>query len=161
MLEVIHKLLGFTVCFWRLPYYNKKGSYGPCGFSFKKKVERRGELVFWDAKKMQLTVLKSKILRAKVTEAQLDYQGSLGIDSAWMAEVGLLPYEKILVGNLNNGERFETYAIPCDAGGGSIELNGAAARLGVPGDLLVIMSFAQVDATEAEGWSPKVLVMKE
>lgn len=108
---------------------------------------------------MQVTVLKSKILRAEVTEAQLDYQGSLGIDSGWMAQVGLLPFEKILVGNLNNGERFETYAIPCDAGSGAIELNGAAARLGVVGDLLVIMSFAQVDAAEAQGWEPKVLVM--
>ena len=57
---------------------------------------------------MQVTVLKSKILRAKVTESKLDYQGSLGIDSAWMEEVGFLPYEKILVGNLNNGDRFET-----------------------------------------------------
>ena len=109
---------------------------------------------------MQVTVLKSKILRAKVTESKLDYQGSLGIDSVWMEEVGFLPYEKILVGNLNNGDRFETYVIPCANGSEAIELNGAAARLGLVGDLLVIMSFAQIDASAAQNWKPKVLVLK-
>ena len=109
---------------------------------------------------MQVTVLKSKILRAKVTESKLDYQGSLGIDSAWMEKVGFLPYEKILVGNLNNGDRFETYVIPCANGSEAIELNGAAARLGLVGDLLVIMSFAQIDASAAQNWKPKVLVLK-
>ncbi|MBT3469498.1 MAG: aspartate 1-decarboxylase [Opitutae bacterium] len=108
---------------------------------------------------MQVTLLKSKILRAKVTDANIDYQGSLGIDSVWMDEVGLLPYEKILVGNLNSGDRFETYVIPCAADSGSINLNGAAARLGEVGDLLVIMSFAEVDASEAEGWEPKILIL--
>ncbi|MDE0821970.1 MAG: aspartate 1-decarboxylase [Opitutales bacterium] len=108
---------------------------------------------------MQVTLLKSKILRAKVTDANLDYQGSLGIDSVWMDEVGLLPYEKILVGNLNSGDRFETYAIPCDADSGSINLNGAAARLGEVGDLLVIMAFAEVDASETAGWEPKILIL--
>ena len=110
---------------------------------------------------MQVLLLKSKILRAKVTEAKLDYQGSLGIDSAWMDEVGLLQYEKILVGNLNTGERFETYAIPCPADSGAIELNGAAARLGKAGDLLVILSFAQVDVSESQSWEPRILVMGE
>ena len=109
---------------------------------------------------MQVTVMKSKILRAKVTESKLDYQGSLGIDSAWMEEVGFLPYEKILVGNLSNGDRFETYVIPCANGSEAIELNGAAARLGLVGDLLVIMSFAQIDASAAQNWKPKVLVLK-
>ena len=110
--------------------------------------------------KMLVTLLKSKILRAKVTDSNLHYEGSLGIDSAWMEEVGLFPYEKILVGNINTGDRFETYAIPRDAGSRAIELNGAAARLGEKGDLLVILAFAQAEASEASGWKPKVLVMK-
>ena len=69
-------------------------------------------------------------------------------------------YEKILVGNLNNGERFETYVIPCANGSEAIELTGAAARLGLVDDLLVIMSFAQIDASAAKNWNPKVLVLK-
>ena len=110
---------------------------------------------------MLVTLLKSKILRAKVTDSNLHYEGSLGMDKAWMEEVGLFPYEKILVGNINTGDRFETYAIPRDAGSQAIELNGAAARLGEVGDLLVILSFAQVEDSQAADWTPKVMVMKE
>jgi len=83
------------------------------------------------------------------------------MDRALMDEVGIYPYEKILVGNLNTGDRFETYAIERDAGSGAIELNGAVARLGEVGDLLVILSFAQVEESEVANWKPKVLVMKE
>ena len=106
---------------------------------------------------MQLTLLKSKILRAEVTDRALHYEGSLAIDSDLMAQVGLLPFEKILVGNIANGERFETYAIEAPKGSHAISLNGAAAHKGEVGDLLVIMSFAQVTAEEASDWSPRVI----
>ena len=111
--------------------------------------------------KMLVSLLKSKILRARVSDSNLHYQGSLGIDRNWMEAVGLYPYEKILVGNLNTGDRFETYAIEREAGSGAIELNGAVARLGEVGDLLVILSFAQVDESEIANWKPKILVMQE
>ena len=108
---------------------------------------------------MQLNILKSKILRAEVTHAELHYEGSLAIDSELMEKVDMLPYEKILIGNITNGERFETYAIPAPAGSKAFSLNGAAAHKGKPSDLLVIMSFAQMDAEEAKIWKPKVIVL--
>ena len=108
---------------------------------------------------MQLNLLKSKIHRAEVTDTSLNYEGSLAIDSELMNLVGLRPYERILVGNLNNGERFETYAIAAAAGSKTISLNGATAYLGKRGDLLTIMSFAVVDKRAAAAWQPKVLVL--
>ena len=78
-----------------------------------------------------------------------------------MALVGMLPYEKILVGNLANGERFETYAIPAPAGSREVCLNGATAHLGKPGDLLVIMTFAEVDPALAPAWKPKTATLAE
>jgi len=95
-------------------------------------------------------LLRTKLLRAEVTGARLDYEGSLAIDIELMNLVGMLPYEKILVGNLANGERFETYAIPAPAGTREICLNGATAHLGKPGDLLVIMTFAELTPEEAK-----------
>ncbi len=106
---------------------------------------------------MQITLLKSKLLRAEVTDRALHYEGSLAIDSALMEQIGLLPYEKILVGNIANGERFETYAIEAPKGSHAICLNGAAAHKGELGDLLVIMSFAQMTPDEAADWSPRVI----
>jgi len=76
-----------------------------------------------------------------------------------MDQAGLVAYEKILCGNMSNGHRFETYAIPAKRGSGDIILNGAVARLGTAGDLLTIMSFASVDEKEAKSWEPKVLVL--
>lgn len=108
---------------------------------------------------MLVNILKSKILRATVTDAQLHYEGSLAIDQSLMERVGLLPYEKILVGNITNGERLETYAIPAPAGSLAFCMNGAAAHKAKVGDLLVIMSFAQMDAAEAEKWIPRVIVL--
>jgi aspartate 1-decarboxylase len=108
---------------------------------------------------MQLNLLKSKIHRAEVTDTSLNYEGSLAIDAEFMNLVGLRPYERILVGNLNNGERFETYAIAAPAGSKTISLNGATAYLGKRGDLLTIMSFAVIDERAAAGWQPKVLVL--
>jgi aspartate 1-decarboxylase len=94
---------------------------------------------------MQLTLLKSKIHRATVTGASLDYEGSLTVSADIAQTVGLLTYEKILVGNLQNGERFETYVIYGAPGKGLIELNGATAHLGKIGHLLTIMSFRALD----------------
>ena len=110
---------------------------------------------------MDITLLKSKLLRAEVTDRALHYEGSLAIDSALMEQVGLMPYEKILVANIANGERFETYAIEAPKGSHTISLNGAAAHKGELGDLLVIMSFAQFDEAEAKAWKPKVLVLAD
>ncbi|MGF1453262.1 MAG: aspartate 1-decarboxylase [Opitutales bacterium] len=110
---------------------------------------------------MQLELVKSKILRAEVTDAELHYEGSLAIDKGLMDRVGMRPYEKILVGNITNGERLETYAIPAPAGSRTISLNGAAAHKGKPGDLLVIMSFAFATEAEAENWEPRVVTLGE
>lgn len=110
---------------------------------------------------MDVTLLKSKILRAEVTDRALHYEGSLAIDSALMEQVGLLPFEKILVANIANGERFETYAIEAPKGSFAISLNGAAAHKGELGDLLVIMSFAQMSADEASDWSPRVICLAD
>jgi aspartate 1-decarboxylase len=108
---------------------------------------------------MQIHVLKSKIHRARVTAANVDYEGSLTIDTALMEKSGLLPYERILCGNLANGERFETYVIPGERGSGAIVLNGATAHLGKVGDRLTIMSFTAVEETVARKWQPRVLVL--
>jgi aspartate 1-decarboxylase len=110
---------------------------------------------------MQLTLLKSKIHRAAVTGASLDYEGSLTISADLAALVGLVLYEKILVGNLTNGERFETYAIYGEARRGIIELNGATAHLGKIGDRLTIMSFARYTLEEAAIHTPRIAVLNE
>ena len=110
---------------------------------------------------MQVTLLKSKLLRAEITDSALHYEGSLAIDVSLMEQVGLVPYEKILVANIANGERFETYAIEAPAGSYTISLNGAAARKGEIGDLLVIMSFAAFEPDEANEWKPRVLVLAD
>jgi aspartate 1-decarboxylase len=110
---------------------------------------------------MLIHVLKSKIHRARVTAGDVEYEGSLGIDRDLMDKVGLLPYERILCGNMANGERFETYAIAAERGSGQIILNGATARLGKPGDRLTIMSYAAVELAEAKSWKPQVIVLGE
>jgi len=110
---------------------------------------------------MQVHILRSKILRAEVTDARLEYEGSLAIDSALMDRVGILPHEKVLVGNLANGNRFETYAIAAPAGSLTICLNGAAAHLGQKGDLLVIMTFAIMEEEDAKKWTPRTIVLAE
>ena len=109
---------------------------------------------------MQLTLLKSKIHRAQVTGVHRDYSGSLTIDSDLMKEAGLLPHEKVLVGNLDNGERFETYVIEGSPGGRDIEINGAAAHKGAVGDHIIIIAFVTMDAKAAESWVPKVVVLE-
>jgi aspartate 1-decarboxylase len=110
---------------------------------------------------MRVTLLKSKIHRAAVTGASLHYEGSLTVSADIARMVGLLPYEKILVANLQNAERFETYVIFGPDGKGVIELNGATARLGAIGDRLTIMSFAQLTPEEAGEHHPRVAVLDE
>jgi len=110
---------------------------------------------------MQLTLLKSKIHRATVTGASLDYEGSLAISADLAEFVGLVPHEKILVGNLSNGQRFETYAIYGEPRRGLVELNGATAHLGKIGDRVTIMSFARLAPEETAIHQPRILVLDE
>lgn len=106
---------------------------------------------------MFLTLMKSKIHRATVTEADLNYVGSITIDEDLMDAADILKNEKVQIVDNNNGNRFETYVIPGKRGSGMICLNGAAARLVHPGDLIIIISYAMVDRKEAAGFSPKVV----
>ena len=98
---------------------------------------------------------------ATVTEAELHYEGSLTIAVDLAEKVGLLPYEKILIGNMANGARFETYVIYGERGSGAIQLNGATAHLGKIGDRLTIMNFAQFTPQEAVGHRPRVILLTE
>ncbi len=112
-------------------------------------------------RRMQLNLLHSKIHRAEVTDLSLHYEGSLAIDREFMDLVGMREFQKILVGNMANGERFETYAIAAPAGSKTISLNGGTAHLGSRGDLITIMAFAHFDEAEAATWQPKVLVLAD
>lgn len=107
------------------------------------------------------TMMKGKIHRATVTEANLHYVGSITIDEDIMDKVDILPNEKVQVVNNNNGARLETYVIPGKRGSGVICLNGAAARLVQPGDRVIIISYAMMDDEEAKKHQPKVAVMNE
>ena len=106
---------------------------------------------------MLVSMLKSKLHMARVTDAQLDYNGSLTIDHDLMDMVGLLPHEKILVANVENGNRFETYAIPGERGSRTICLNGATAHKGKRGDRVIVFSFALMSPDEAQAHSPRVI----
>jgi aspartate 1-decarboxylase len=108
---------------------------------------------------MQIHILKSKIHRAAVTGASLNYEGSLTIDLDLMDKVGFAPYERVLCSNMANGERFETYLIAGERGSREIVLNGATAHLGKVGDLLTIMSFTIAEQSQTRNWEPKVLVL--
>jgi aspartate 1-decarboxylase len=102
-------------------------------------------------------MLKSKIHRAHVTDANIDYEGSITIDKKLMDEADILPYEQVQVLNINNGARFSTYAIEGEEGSGEICLNGAAARLGVAGDLVIILTYTNVEDDELKDYKPKVI----
>ena len=108
---------------------------------------------------MDIFLLKSKIHRATVTGGDVNYEGSLSIAADLMEKCGLQEYEKILCGNMANGERFETYAIKGKRGAGEIIMNGAVAHLGKKGDLLTIMSYAAVGKRAAMKWRPLVIVL--
>lgn len=107
------------------------------------------------------TMLKSKIHRAKVTEANLNYVGSITIDEALMEAADVLPNEKVQIVNNNNGARFETYVIRGPRGSGVICLNGAAARLAHEGDRIIIISYAVVDNQEAAVFKPRVIFVDD
>ncbi len=106
---------------------------------------------------MNVEVLKSKIHRVTVTEARLDYIGSITIDRALMDAAGILEGERVYIVNNNNGSRLDTYVIPGEPGSGTICLNGAAARLVQPGDVVIIMSYASMPVEEARDFRPTVI----
>jgi aspartate 1-decarboxylase len=106
-------------------------------------------------------MLKSKIHRARVTDANIDYEGSISIDMKLMAEADILPYEQVHVLNINNGARFTTYAIEGAAGSGEICLNGAAARLAVKGDIVIILTYTQVPEEQTKNYRPKIVHVNE
>ena len=110
---------------------------------------------------MFIQVLKSKIHCVKVTEANLDYVGSITIDQDLMDAANIMPGEHVYIADNNNGERFETYAIPAPRGSKTFSIRGAAAHLGNAGDLLVIMSFATVEASEAKNVLPRTITLAE
>jgi aspartate 1-decarboxylase len=106
---------------------------------------------------MLITVCKSKIHRARITEANLNYVGSLTIDEDLMKLADLVEYERISIVNVNNGERFDTYVIRGEPGSGTIALNGAAARKGQPGDLIIIIAWGQIEKDKAAGFKPTLV----
>jgi aspartate 1-decarboxylase len=108
---------------------------------------------------MLLTLLKAKIHRATVTQCDLHYEGSISVDAGLLERSGILPHEQVDVLNINNGERFTTYAIPAPAGSGTIGVNGAAARLAQKGDLVIIVAYARMEEAEAKSHSPRVLLV--
>ena len=108
---------------------------------------------------MLLTLCKSKLHRATVTQAELHYEGSITIDAALLAAAGILPFERVQVVDVNNGNRFETYAIEGKATSGIICVNGAAARLVHPGDHVIIIAYAQMSPEEARAHQPVIVLL--
>jgi len=106
---------------------------------------------------MQFTLLKAKIHRASVTHAELHYEGSCAIDSRLLEIAGILENEQVHIFNVNNGERFVTYAIKAEPGSGIISVNGAAAHKASPGDLVIICAYGQLDAAEAAAHRPTLV----
>ena len=110
---------------------------------------------------MLVKVLKSKLHRGRVTQAKLHYPGSIEIDETLMEATGIVPYESVLVADLDNGSRLETYVVPGEPGGGQIVILGAAANLVKAGDMVIIMAFGLCTPEEASGFKPKVVVLNE
>lgn len=110
---------------------------------------------------MQRTLLLAKIHNCTLTAANINYVGSISVDQVLLDKAGILPYEQVQVVNVTNGERFTTYAIPASADSGAIELNGAAARLGMIGDRLIIMSYGQFTSEELKTYSPTVVIVDD
>lgn len=106
---------------------------------------------------MHVELLKSKIHRATITATDLHYEGSLTLDSLLMEAAQLVPFEKVDVVNINNGSRLQTYVIAGPAGSGVVQLNGAAARWGAPGDLVIILSYASFEPAEALTHKPRIV----
>jgi len=110
---------------------------------------------------MFVKLLKSKLHRATVTDAKLHYPGSIAIDSALMEAAGLLPYESVLVADLNNGNRLETYVVPAESGSGDIVVLGAAAQLIQPKDIVIVLGFGYFTPEEAKRFKPRIVVLDE
>jgi aspartate 1-decarboxylase len=110
---------------------------------------------------MQRTMMRTKIHRAVITDANLEYVGSITIDRDLMDEADLLPYEKVHVLDINNGARFETYVIEGDAGSGEMCVNGAAARLVQPGDRVIVIAYGVYDSSELDGFAPTTVHVDE
>jgi len=106
---------------------------------------------------MLITVCKSKIHRATITDANLEYVGSVTIDAELMRRADLIPYEKVQVANIANGKRFETYVIEGEANSGVIGLNGAAARKGSVGDLIIIIAYGHIEKEKAADFKPAIV----
>lgn len=106
---------------------------------------------------MLVNMLKSKIHRATVTHAELDYEGSCAIDEQLLQAAGIFEHEQIHIYNLSNGERFVTYAILAAAGSGIVSINGAAAHKAAPGEMIIICAYARVDAAEAQRHRPRLV----
>jgi aspartate 1-decarboxylase len=106
---------------------------------------------------MKRHLMKSKIHRATITAADLHYEGSLTVDQDLLDAADLVPHEEVQVVNVNNGARFSTYVIPGPRGSGALQLNGAAARLGIPGDLAIVISYGEFDDEEAARHVPRVV----
>ena len=110
---------------------------------------------------MQMNLLKGKLHRVTTTHAELDYEGSCAIDRSLLEAAGIREYEQIHIYNVANGKRFVTYAIVAEAGSGTISVNGAAAHLAKPGDLLIICAFVQMDEAEAARHKPQLVYVND
>ena len=110
---------------------------------------------------MFVKILKSKLHRARVTETKLHYPGSIAIDSALMEAAGIMPYEHVLIADLDNGNRLETYVVPAEAGSGQIIVLGAAAQLIKKKDIVIILGFGLFTPEEAKEFKPKIAVRDE
>ena len=110
---------------------------------------------------MRRTLLKSKIHRARVTDANLEYEGSVTLDAALMEAAGILPYERVEIYDVTNGARLATYAMRGEPGSGIVCINGAAAHLVRPGDVVIIASYADYDESETRDHRPRVLLVDE
>ena len=110
---------------------------------------------------MFVKILKSKLHRATVTDTKLHYPGSIAIDPVLMEAAGILPYESVLIADVNNGSRLETYVVPAEPNSGQVVIMGAAAQLMKPKDIVIIMSFGFFTPDEAKESKPKVVVLGE
>ena len=104
-------------------------------------------------------MLRAKLHGATITGAEIEYEGSITIDESIIEQAGILPFEQVMVSNLNNGERFETYVIPGKRNSGEMCLNGPTARKGVRGDSVMVFSFGYVQENDLEGFRPKILIL--
>jgi aspartate 1-decarboxylase len=110
---------------------------------------------------MFVKVLKSKLHRARVTDTKLHYPGSMAVDSALMEAAGILPYESVLLADVNNGNRLETYVVPAEAGSGQVVVLGAAAQMIEPKDIVIILAFGFFTPEEAGEFKPEIVVLDE